>query len=68
MDTTFKNLADLIGRTRAAKELGINKFRAHRLYHGAPHTVPEIKRISELMAIAIPAHRSALVIQPERVA
>jgi hypothetical protein len=65
MDPTFRNLADLIGtQAEAARILGVNVFRAHRLYHGAPHTVDEIKRIGELMAVAIPTHRTATTVQP----
>jgi hypothetical protein len=52
---TFKHLADYIGnRTEAQRLAGIrNKYRAHRLYHGAPHSVPEIEAIARAFAVAL---------------
>ena len=49
---TFKHLADFLGsRSEAERVAGIrNKYRAHRLYHGAPHEVAEIEAIAKAFA------------------
>lgn len=52
---TFKSLVDHIGSRSVAERLaGIkNKARAHRLYHGAPHTVDEIRAIARAFQTAM---------------
>ena len=52
---TFNHLVKATGsRTQAAKIVGIDKFRAHKLVRNARHTVQEIELIDRaLAAIAI---------------
>lgn len=52
---TFNQLVQAVGsRPQAARILGIDKFRAHKLARGARHTVEEIERIdTALAAIAL---------------
>ena len=49
---TFKHLADFLGsQADAMRVAGIrNRYRAHRLYHGAPHQVSEIEAIAKAFA------------------
>lgn len=48
---TFRALCEHLGsRTDAQRIAGIrNRLRAHRLYHGAAHTVPEIEAITRAL-------------------
>lgn len=52
---TFKHLVEFVGsRTEAARLAGIrNTYRAHRLYHGAPHRVAEIEAIARAFQLAM---------------
>lgn len=54
---TFKHLVEFVGsRTEAQRLAGIrNKYRAHRLYHGAPHEVAEIESIARAFQLAMKA-------------
>lgn len=54
---TFKHLVEFVGsRTEAARLAGIrNTYRAHRLYHGAPHRVAEIEAIARAFQLAMKA-------------
>lgn len=47
--TTFKDFAEWAGGQKAAGDLiGVNKIRAHRLYHGAAIRPDEALRIEEV--------------------